>query len=148
MSNISIKEATIADADEFVELEKKARGKIYSGTKSKEEFLEKFNNRKTYLIQKDGKTIGHISIIANENGSVTFSNFVIDPEYQGRGYAREVVKLIRDKVKDAPRFEAATHPDNLKAIHLYESLGFKITGRKENYCGDGEPRLILEKDNK
>jgi len=152
MSNISIKEATMADADEYLELERKVGGRTYFATRSKDEFLEKLNKRKIYLFLQDNKMFGHISVVTREDGGVYFSNFAIDPEYQGKGYAREIIELtrdiIRDKIKDAPRFEAATHPDNLKAIHLYESLGFKITGRKENYCGDGQPRLILEKDNK
>lgn len=110
--------------------------------------MEKFDGRKTYLFQLGGQTIGHISVIASEDGSLYLSNFAIDPKYQGKGYARTFIELLRDKVKDAPRFEAATHPDNLKALHLYESLGFKIIGREENYRGIGQPRLILEKDNK
>jgi len=138
--------------DEYLELEKKVGGKTYFATRSKDEFLEKLGKRKIYLFREGDKTIGHISVVTKEDGSVYFSNFAIDPEYQGKGYARKIIELtreiIRDEVKDAPRLEAAAHPDNLKAIHLYESLGFKITGRKENYCGDGEPRLILEKENK
>lgn len=148
MPNISIKEATIADSDEYLELEKKVGGKTYFATRSKDEFLDKLSKRKIYIFREGDKTIGHISIVTKEDGSLYFSNFAIDPECQGRGYARRIIELIRDKAKDSPRLEAAAHPDNAKAIHLYESLGFKITGRKENYCGDNEPRLILGKDNK
>jgi len=40
------------------------------------------------------------------------------------------------------RIELVTHPDN-PALKLYESLGFTVESRKENYWGDGEPRLVL-----
>ena len=96
------------------------------------------------MFENNGKTIGHVAVINKGSGSVSLSNFVIDPEYQGKGYAREIAKLIFEKIKYASRFELAVHPDNSKAVHLYESFGFKLVGRKENYCGDGEPRIIME----
>lgn len=48
--------------------------------------------------------------------------------------------------KSAPKIDLVTHPENTKAIRLYESLGFKIAERKENYYGDGEPRVVLVKN--
>ena len=148
MFDISIKEATLADAGQYLELERKVRGKTYSGTRSEAEFVEKFGGRKIYLFQAGNKVIGHIAVIKKENNCVSLSNFVIDPEYQGKGYARKFAALISEEIENSSRFELAVHPDNTRAIHLYESFGFKIIGRKENYCGDGEPRLIMELMNK
>lgn len=144
MFDISIKEATLADAGQYLELERKVRGKTYSGTRSEAEFVEKFGGRKIYLFQAGNKIIGHLAVIKKEGNNVSLSNFVIDPEYQGKGYARKIAALISGKIKNAHRLELAVHPDNSRAVHLYESFGFKIIGRKENYCGDGEPRLIME----
>jgi ribosomal protein S18 acetylase RimI-like enzyme len=32
----------------------------------------------------------------------------------------------------------------VQAMGLYQSFGFRVIERKENYYGDGEPRNILE----
>jgi len=36
-----------------------------------------------------------------------------------------------------------THPLNTPAILLYLKNGFQITGWKDNYYGDSEPRIIF-----
>jgi len=53
---------------------------------------------------------------------------------------------LLEKFKNTERIDLAAHPDNFRAIKLYQSLGFAIESRKENYYGDGEPRLILVKN--
>lgn len=71
------------------------------------------------------------------------SGLVIDPSFQGRGIGREVLSMILDKLKDFKRIDLVTHPDNVRALKLYQSLGFVVEARKENYYDDGEPRLVL-----
>ena len=71
------------------------------------------------------------------------SGLAIDPRFQGQGIGREASKLILNKLKDIKRINIITHPDNAVALKLYQSLGFIIESRKENYYSDGEPRLVL-----
>ena len=40
------------------------------------------------------------------------------------------------------------HPQNNAALRIYLKLGFVIISWKDNYFGDGEPRLYLEKESK
>ena len=68
---------------------------------------------------------------------------VINPRFQGQGIAREAMMIILEKFKDVKRIDLLTHPDNIKAINLYQSLGFMAESRKENYYGDGEPRIVI-----
>ena len=68
---------------------------------------------------------------------------MVIPEFQGQGVAREVLTRLLKELKDVKRVDLVTHPDNQKALQLYQSLGFIVESRKENYFGDGEPRLIL-----
>ncbi|MCU0652751.1 MAG: GNAT family N-acetyltransferase [Candidatus Pacebacteria bacterium] len=146
MLNISIKEAAIGDADEYVELEKKVGGRTYFGL-TKNEFIEEFTTRKIYLFKLGDKTIGHLSLKIDEKGA-HLGGFAVEPEYQGKGYGREGLRLVLEAVKDVPRIDLVTHPENSKSIHLYQSYGFEIVERRENYWGDGEPRVVLVKNQK
>ena len=52
------------------------------------------------------------------------------------------MKQFIAKVSGASKIWLVTHPEN-KAVKFYESFGFKITERKENYFGDGTPRVKM-----
>jgi ribosomal protein S18 acetylase RimI-like enzyme len=39
--------------------------------------------------------------------------------------------------------DLAVHPDNVGAVALYTSFGFRGVRRVENFFGDGEPRLSM-----
>ncbi len=54
------------------------------------------------------------------------------------------MELLFEKLKDYKKLTLCVHPDN-HARKLYGSFGFKVESRKENYFGDGEPRLIMIK---
>jgi ribosomal-protein-alanine N-acetyltransferase len=53
------------------------------------------------------------------------------------------MSFILEKCKGTDRIDLVTHPENKNALQLYMSLGFKVESRRENYFGDGEPRLVL-----
>jgi ribosomal-protein-alanine N-acetyltransferase len=57
--------------------------------------------------------------------------------------ARKAMIHVLNEIELVKRIDLVTHPDNTKAINLYESLGFKIESTIENYFGDGEPRIVM-----
>lgn len=69
---------------------------------------------------------------------------MLPPEYEGRGYGTEAVKLLIQYAKDSRRYQylyLLCGPKNVKARHIYDKLGFQATG---GICyGDYEMRLIL-----
>jgi len=79
---------------------------------------------------------------------VYLSGLAVDPAYQGLGVGRDALEQVLSEVKNAPKIELLTHPDNENAIKLYQSFGFEITDKKDNYFGDGEPRIVLVKNQK
>jgi ribosomal protein S18 acetylase RimI-like enzyme len=143
---ITLKKASIADSKAYLSLEKQVSGKTYSALKTDKEFLEEIGTATIYLFKIEDEVIGHITYHAKTDGSVHLGGFAIDPKHQGKGFGRESMVLILALAQKATRIDLVTHPDNFKAIGLYESFGFKITERKENYYGDGEPRVILVKN--
>jgi ribosomal-protein-alanine N-acetyltransferase len=55
------------------------------------------------------------------------------------------VLFLLEEAKGCARIDLVTHPDNAAAIALYGSLGFALESRKEDYFGDGEPRVVMQR---
>lgn len=144
MPDITFRKATVEDIDKFIEIEKTATGlKVYSGIVDPEEAKEEIENNEVYFILKDNKIVGSTEYQIKSPKHAYLSGLVILPEFQGQGIAREAVKFRLEKLKDVDRVDLVTHPHNSKIITLYLSLGFYVESWKDNYYGDGEPRLVL-----
>lgn len=143
---MKLERATIQDVQKLLEIEKTTIGlKIYSGYFNEKEIEEWISNDVVYIIKNHDAIIGSISYeIKNEN-HVYISGLVIKPEFQKKGFAKKAMELLFDKLKDYKKLTLCVHPDN-HALKLYESFGFKAESRKENYFGDGEPRVLMIKN--
>ncbi len=63
--------------------------------------------------------------------SIWLDRFMIDQQYQGKGYAKRFLRLLIQFLQN--KFECKTiylslHPDNKLAMGLYESFGFRLNG--------------------
>lgn len=142
--NIALRKADNADIPELIDIEKSVSGlKIYSPMLTNDEWIVALEIGTVYLIQKDREVVGSISYEKKGNGRIHISGLIVMPNFQGQGFARQALTKILAEIKDAKRIDLDVHPDNLKALKLYQSLGFKEESKKENYYGDGEPRLIM-----
>ena len=106
------------------------------------EWLEAMSTEEVFLIEQDGVVIGNMSYAIQGDDHVYISGLAIQPNYQGKGFGRQALVKVLDQFPNVSKIDLVTHPDN-PARALYESLGFVVTERKENYFGDGEPRLVL-----
>lgn len=139
--------ATIKDIQTLLEIEKTTIGlKVYSGYFTEEEVEGYVKDSIVYLIKNNDDIVGSISYDIIDSNHADFSGLVIKPEFQKQGLARKAMKLLFEKLKNYKKLSLVVHPDN-HALKLYESFGFVQESRKENYFGDGEPRLIMVKDN-
>ena len=141
---VQLKKATSIDIPVLLELEKSVAGiNIYSPILEREEWEDELQKCSVYLIQKNNTTVGSISYKKQDGGNVYISGLVINPHFQGQGIAHEVLVNLLIELKDFKRVGLVTHPNNTPALRLYQSLGFVVEDKKENYYGDGEPRLVL-----
>lgn len=141
---LNLKKATVADIPILLGLEKSVLGtNTYSPMLEEGEWKEELQNGTVYLIKEDNAVVGNISYEKKGGNNAHISGLVVDPRFSGRGIARESLKRVINELKDFKRIDLVTHPDNLVALGLYQSFGFIIESRKENYYGDGEPRLVL-----
>lgn len=144
MQTIYLKKATIADIPILLELEKSVAGtNIYSPTLTKGEWKEELQKSEVYLIEKNNVVAGSILYEKNDNGNIYIGGLVVSPHFQGQGVAREAMMIVLEKFKDVKRIDLVTHPDNIRAVNLYQSLGFIAESRKENYYDDGDPRIVM-----
>ena len=147
-SPIDLKEAEISDIPKLLEIEKSVSGKMYKATANEDEWKKELLTNKVYIINKNDNAVGDLCYQNKKKDVVYISSLVIIPPFQGKGIAREAMTKLMQELKNVNRVELVTHPDNFRAIKLYESLGFVVESRSENHYDDGEPRLILARVNK
>lgn len=81
-------------------------------------------------IYKDNTMIGFASYILDEEGDMNLYKFMIDKNYQNKGYGKQALSLVMDIIKsEAKKKEVwlSLHPQNTTAIHLYCNYGFTKT---------------------
>ena len=117
--------------------------KTYSPLLTEHEWFEEIQKSTVYLIKRSDVVVGNISYERKDDSHAYISGLAIDPRFRNQGIARKALLMMLEELKDMKRIDLVTHPENEVAIKLYQSLGFVVESRKENYFGDGEPRLVL-----
>ena len=147
MEEVTFQKATLDDVQQFIEIEKTATGlKMYSSMIGSEEALEEIKNNEVYFIKKDNEVVGSTEYQIKSPSEAYLGGLLIKPEFRGQGIARKAIEFRLDKLKEMKRLWLVTHPHNSKMIRMYLSYGFIIEAWKDNYYGDGQPRLILAKE--
>lgn len=79
-----------------------------------------------YLAELEGQVLGKIGVMPEGENSYIFG-FVIKPEFRGRGYGREMLQLTIARLSAAGKLPVILEVavENEKALHLYQSCGFK-----------------------
>ncbi|GKV66948.1 MULTISPECIES: GNAT family N-acetyltransferase [unclassified Sporosarcina] len=81
------------------------------------------------------------------SNNVWLDRFMIDQNYQGKGYASRFLGLLLKEMQQKYSCDIiflSIYPDNKKAQHLYEKFGFALNGKVDDA---GEfPCLVMELD--
>ena len=98
-----------------------------------EKIINRINQSFTdyYIIKKDSINVGGIRIIKGSNNINSVGPLFILSEYQGKGIAQKVFRMIEQKYKDAKKWELHTILQESGNCYLYEKLGYKKTGENE-----------------
>ena len=97
-----------------------------------------------YLLMVDDKAVGMGALRKLEDGVGEIKRMFIRPEFQGKGYGKEMMVRLMDKARELGyntlRLDTAYFLD--AAIHIYRSAGFKVRDRYPGTESDGGPHYI------
>ncbi|MCU0680442.1 MAG: GNAT family N-acetyltransferase [Planctomycetes bacterium] len=145
MNKILLTRATIKDQKEIAKMEKLANSKTYAARTSVEEIEDFIKNNFVFIVKNGNEVIGLAAYEELKRNTVHINGLIITKKFRGQGFARQTMNLLLKKMLKYSRIELVVHPHNNKAVCLYLSLGFFIESWRDNYFGDGEPRLMLVK---
>ena len=100
-----------------------------------------------YAFYADTTMIGFAEL-AYEPGSADnywLFHFFIDQQFQGQGYGKQALQIllqyIKERFVECRAMYLTVHPENERAIRLYTTAGFQVTG--EQRWGEPVYRLSL-----
>ena len=95
-----------------------------------------------YLVIEVGDQVsGHIGV-RHVLGELHITTIAVRPEYRRRGHARALIGAALAAYPNAAHVHLEVRPTNAAAVALYESLGFRTTGRRPRYYGDEDALLM------
>ena len=150
---MEILEATVADAEEILALQKSAylfEAKLYNDntipplTQTVEELAEDFSRKTILKVVEEGRIIGSVNGFLKE-GRCFIGRLMVHPGFQRQGIGTRLMAAIEARFADAHSCELFTGELSLRNIRLYEQLGYR-TMRKEQPAGKGFSILFMEKN--
>jgi ribosomal-protein-alanine N-acetyltransferase len=98
------------------------------------------------VMRAGGSLVGYLCLweIADE---IHITNVAVNPERRRQGIARALLGglLAEAQSRNLKLVVLEVRPSNKEAIALYESFGFRVTGRRRGYYYDtGEDALVME----
>lgn len=146
LSNLVFEKANESQATTLVAFEQIiAAPRLYAKPLDLTGAINEIHNNNYYFIKNNNEFVGTAAYCMRDDGSCYLSNIAVAPVWRGQGIARAAMKFLMEKCAHAWRVDLVTHPENSCSIPLYESFGFVVESRIENYYGDGEPRLVMVK---
>ena len=127
-----IKTANIDDAEEILALQKLAytsEAKLHGDfqipplVESLNELRDKFKTHFFLKAISDGKIIGSVRVLQKDN-TCHVGRLMVHPDFQNHGIATKLLMEI-EEIFPCGRLELFTGEKSIKAIHLYEKLGYK-----------------------
>ena len=145
--NINLQQATSDDWQEVGDIKGKSSSQYFKALTDKTELIDYVSKNKVFFVLYNGDKVGTVGLGYLSDSTIQLEGLNIIPIYRKLGLGQktleEVLKLI---AKDNPKkIVLKVHPKNILALFLYMKNGFIVTGYLENYFGDGEPRLAMEK---
>ena len=102
----------------------------------------------TGLDPESGKPVGHASLLVDPNaGMMRLGCVLLDPAARGRGMGHELIRTaVRTgfETTELPAMKLGVYAHNVSARRVYESLGFRETGRVRSTEVDGQPWYAVE----
>jgi len=145
VSTLTVEPMRPEDLDEVLAIERAS----FSMPWSRGAFLYEIQQNRVArcrIVREAGAVLGYLCVweIADE---VHVTNVAVHPSRRRQGIARGLLTglLAEAQAHDVRLVVLEVRPSNREAIALYESFGFRVTGRRRGYYYDtGEDALVME----
>jgi [ribosomal protein S18]-alanine N-acetyltransferase len=102
---------------------------------------EEFLNFDCRVVEQEGVVRGFVASRQTAPGEREILFIAVDPAHRRRGIGRRL--LENELAGSSGEWFLEVRESNLAAIRLYESLGFRMAGRRENYYPDPPESAIV-----
>jgi ribosomal protein S18 acetylase RimI-like enzyme len=132
-NDVSLRPSTSEDLEDEIQLDIKCFGLDEEGAREFILQMKQSQNEDSFMIEKDGMTVGKIRV-SHLNEEAWIFGFCVDPKYQGKGIGRRVLTnvVLTEHQKGFPIF-LEVEANNANALVLYESCGFKSYHSQDYY---------------
>ena len=145
MPSLSIERMRLADLSDVLAIERVS----FSMPWSRGAFLyevEQNQVARSWVGRENGRVVGYICLweVADE---LHITNVAVHPEARRHGIGRALLESVFERARagGARMVLLEVRPSNVEALGLYESLGFRVVGRRQGYYYDtGEDALVME----
>ena len=132
MTNLIIRNASLDDIEEIINLENSFPSEIYS----KEEIIKMVGlDYYQFLVAEiDKKVVGYLcATIIFDNCDIL--KIIVNQDFQRNGIGRELVLALKKICKglNVKKIQLEVSVENIKAISFYENLGFKYVYLRQQY---------------
>lgn len=140
--NISLKKADFDDCAEIQKMQVTAFSKLLEkyqdfstnpAVESLETIERKYKQECTtyYFIMLNDVKIGVIRVVTIDDNTCRVSPIFIMPEFQNHGYAQIAMTEAERLYPSVSEWQVDTIKQESRLCHLYEKLGYKLTGKEE-----------------
>ena len=136
---------TLDDLDEVLPIERASFNTPWSRGAFRYELTQ--NRVARCLVVRTGRSLAGYLCLWEIGREVHITNLAVDPARRRRGLARLLLGSVFDDARrrGVELVFLEVRPTNAEALTLYESLGFRVIGRRKGYYFDtGEDALVME----
>ena len=129
---ITVRQMTLADIPAVYEIEKISFAEAWQA-----EYFQQYlqvANTAGLVAEFENKIVAYVTLTFFE-GFTAISKFAVAPEFRRRTLGKQFLEFILKLICQRGGVLVKLHVNtkNIAAIHLYESCGFKVIGRIENF---------------
>ena len=140
--------AELTDLNDLVALESHCFGKKELFSRRQLRYLLRCPRATTFAIRRDGQIVAAAILLRRRSGqgvSARVYSMAVDPSCRRQGYGKMMLSHCLEtlKAEGVSTICLEVAEENIPAIRLYESMGFRPTKRLTDYYGQGEHAIKM-----
>ena len=142
-----IRDATLDDLDQLVEIENRCFETDRLSRRNFRYMLTK-GHAATLVDEREGQVCGYAMVLFSDGTSLArLYSIAVDPDWQGHAIGRVLAEAAEQIAVDEEcvSMRLELRPDNVAALQLYHSLGYRQFGYVADYYEDHADAIRLEK---